>query len=104
MSKYGHYNHQYFSSVEYPKESFLISAISFYQNELDGISLDTELKTLPEKNEYDDTAICIMFNDKKIGYVPKQFKEYSQPILKIIHIKSVEGIKGIRVIGNSILQ
>ena len=53
-------------------------------------------------NKYDCDAICIMNNGNIIGYVPKISKELCKnnidQILKIINIKSINGIPGIRVI------
>ena len=107
MSIYGHYAKQYYGNkVEFPKESFLIAGISFYQDNCEEINYDIELNMVPEpNNEYDNTAISILFNDKIIGYVPKEPEYYkklcngniTEP-LKIINIKKIKGDYGIRVI------
>ena len=107
MSIYGHYAQQYYGNkIDFPKESFLIAGISFYQENCEGIDTDVELSMVPEpENEYDKTAISIMNNDKLIGYVPMKPEYYknlcneniSEP-LKIINIKKIKGNYGIRVI------
>ena len=107
MSIYGHYAQQYYGNkIDFPKESFLIAGISFYQENCEGIDTDVELSMVPEpENEYDQTAISIMNNDKLIGYVPMKPEYYknlcneniSEP-LKIINIKKIKGNYGIRVI------
>ena len=80
MSIYGHYAQQYYGNkVDFPKESFLIAGISFYQDNCEGINYDIELSMVPEpNNEYDNTAISILFNDKIIGYVPKEPEYYKK--------------------------
>ena len=107
MSIYGHYAQQYYGNkIDFPKESFLIAGISFYQENCEGIDTDVELSMVPEpENEYDKKAISIMNNDKLIGYVPMKPEYYknlcneniSEP-LKIINIKKIKGNYGIRVI------
>ena len=108
MSNYGHYNTQYYGNkIIFPKESFLVAGISYYQNNLVDIDLDSklELKTEPE-NKYDSKAIQILFNNKCIGYVPNNdfFKsiclKHINSNLKIINIKRESDNKnyGIRVI------
>lgn len=107
MSIYGHYAQQYYGNkVEFPKESFLIAGISFYLDNCEEINYDIELSMVSEpNNEYDNTAISILFNDKIIGYVPKEPEYYknlcneniTKP-LKIINIKKIKGDYGVRVI------
>jgi len=108
MSNYGHFSVQYYSNkIDFPKESFLIAGISYYQNNLLDIDLDSNLqfKTEPE-NKYDSRAIQILFNNKCIGYVPNNdfFKSIClknmNSNLKIINIKRESENKnyGIRVI------
>jgi hypothetical protein len=104
MSKYGHFTQQYYGNkIQFPEKSFLISGISFYKDKTSNITYNTELIMKEEKdNNYDCDAICIMNNRNIIGYVPKINKELCKnnidQILKIINIKSINGIPGIRVI------
>lgn len=104
MSIYGHYNHQYYGNKKcFPEESFLISGISFYKHNCCDIKYSTELKMQNElDNKYDSTAICIMNNNKIIGYVPNNHKElcnnHIMEPLKIINIKHINDNYGIRVI------
>ena len=108
MSIYGHFNAQYDGNkVAFPKESFLIRGISYYQDKLINIGYESELNLYPEpSNKYDKTAIQILFNNNKIGYVPNEdfFKnmciENINNNLKIINIKPEHdnGNLGIRVI------
>ena len=110
MSNYGHYNAQYYGNkIDFPKESFLISGISFYQKNLENINYESELLLNPEPtNKYDSEAIQILFNNKCIGYVPnntytkKMCQENIKDTLKIINLKreKEEGNFGIRVILN----
>ena len=108
MSFYGHFNGEYYGTkLKFPKESFLIAGISFYQTNLVDINFDSEitLKIEPD-NKYDSKAIQILFNDKCIGYVPNDeyFKnmcfQHIDNNLKIINIKRDTESKnyGIRVI------
>jgi hypothetical protein len=108
MSNYSHFTQTYYGNkINFPKESFLIAGISYYQNNLVYINLDSnlQLKTEPE-NKYDSNAIQILFNNKCIGYVPNNnfFKSMCLKnincILKIINIKRETENKnyGIRVI------
>jgi hypothetical protein len=106
MSIYGHYTQQYYGNkIDFPEQSFLISGISFYKENCKNINYETELNMeLEPTNQYDSNAISILHNNKKIGYVPtiKNIKELcknniSEP-LKIINIKNINGIIGIRVI------
>ena len=108
MSNYGHFNIQYEGNkINFPKESFLIAGISYYQNNLVDIDLDSnlQLNTEPE-NKYDRRAIQILFNKKCIGYVPNDDDVKSMcdkninSNLKIINIKRESENKnyGIRVI------
>lgn len=106
MSKYQH-NSKHENKIPFPAESFLIAGISHYQNNLDGINLNSilQLKTEPE-NIYDSNAIQILFNNKCIGYVPNQefFKsmciENINSNLRILKIKREPENKniGVRVI------
>jgi spore germination protein YaaH len=105
MSVNGHYNTQYFSSIEFPKQSFTIAGISYYQKNADNIQFDNKLIMKPEPNNiYDNSAIAIYYKDNKLGYVPnnKYYKilcnENIKNNLRIINIKSISGKKGIRVI------
>lgn len=110
MSIHGHYTTQYYGNkISFPKESFLIAGISHYQNNLENINFDSELKLRPEpNNKYDNKAIQILFNDKCIGYVPKDqyfntmCMENINDMLKIINIKreSENNNYGLRVILN----
>ena len=105
MSIYGHFTQQYYGNkIIFPKESFLISGTSFYKENCTTITYETELIMEPEPdNQYDSFAISIMYNDKIIGYVPKDdHKELcknniTEP-LKILNIKQINGNYGIRVI------
>ena len=101
MSKYGHYNHQYFSSVEFPTDSFLIAGISFFTDNCVDLTYNTILDCVPEVNEYDPTSICIVHNNKKIGYVPKKSINVNSlnvnSHLKIINIQKIKGYYGVRV-------
>ena len=114
MSKYGHYiQHYYGNKINFPKESFLISGISFYKENCSNITYDTELNMKFEPdNIYDQTAIAVMNNDKIIGYVPNNVtmpnnvtikklceNNITEP-LKVINIKKIKGNYGIRVIPN----
>ena len=110
MSRYGHYNLQYDGNkIDFPKASFTISGISHYQNNLTDINYDSVLsmKTEPQ-NKYDPTAISIIYNNKSIGYVPNDTYFKTLCInnigdnLKIINIKKINGIFGIRVIPNNV--
>jgi hypothetical protein len=98
------------NQIVFPEKSFLIKGISHFKENCLGIQYDSELTMMFEpNNEYDKDAICIMYNDKQIGYVPKdtigmEVKEFcknniDEP-LKIINIKMVSGNAsyGIRVI------
>jgi hypothetical protein len=107
MSIYGHYAQQYYGNkVSFPKESFLVAGISFNQDNCEDINYDDELNMVHEPtNKYDETAISIINNGKLIGYVPanpdyykKLCSENITEPLKIINIKKIEGIYGIRVI------
>lgn len=112
MSIYGHYTSQYYGNkIKFPEKSFLIVGISNYNENLDNISYDSELTMQYEPdNEFDKTAIRILYNNKKIGYVPnngtnikKMCQETIDEPLKIINIKIIkptDGKKsyGIRVI------
>jgi hypothetical protein len=105
MSIYGHFTQQYYGNkIIFPEKSFLISGISFYNENCSNITYDTELLMKPElDNKYDSFAISIMNNDKIIGYVRNsEIKELcknniTEP-LKIINIKMINGNYGIRVI------
>lgn len=56
----------------YPKTSFTIAGIGFYQNHLNGIHENSILTMeLEPDNTYDKKAIRIMYNNNKIGYVPR---------------------------------
>ena len=108
MSNYGHYNAQYYGNkIDFPKESFLIAGISFYQKNLENINFESQLILKAEPtNKYDKEAIQILFDNKCIGYVPKN--NYCKKIcqdninnyLKIINIKreTDKSNFGIRVI------
>ena len=106
MSIYGHFTQQYDGNkIIFPEESFLIAGISHYKNNCLDISYETELTMeLERDNEYDSSAISIMNNGKKIGYVPKKdniknlCNNNIQETLKIINIKQINGNYGIRVI------
>lgn len=104
MSIYGHFTHQYYGNkIIFPEHSFLISGISFYKENCTNITYDTELFMTDEPdNKYDNTAICILHNQKIIGYVPSQMKglckKHMNEPLKIINIKHINGNYGIRVI------
>ena len=110
MSKYGHYSQQYFGNkIEFPKESFKISGISFYQKYLDNINYESKLIMVKEpNNKYDSTAIKILYKDNLIGYVPNNgflkelCNENINEALKIINIKRIKGTYGIRVIPNKL--
>jgi hypothetical protein len=107
MSLYGHYAQQYYGNkIEFPEDSFLIAGISFNQANCEGIDYEVELTMkLEPDNEYDSSAISIMYNEKIIGYVPVKPDKYkklcneniTEP-LKIINIKKIEGKYGVRVI------
>ena len=114
MSLYGHYRQQYYGNkIDFPEESFLIAGISFNQGNREEINYDVDLTMkLEPDNEYDSSAISIMYNEKLIGYVPKtdtdKYKKLcneniTEP-LKIINIKKIEGKYGVRVIPKSLLN
>jgi len=106
MSIYGHYNQQYYDNKKiFPDKSFLISGISYYKDNCSNINYNTELFMKHEvDNKHDQFAICIMNNDKIIGYVPNTNDEIKnlcknniiEP-LQIINIK-INNYYGIRVI------
>jgi hypothetical protein len=108
MSVYGHFNKQYDGhKIQFPKESFLIAGISYYQNNLTNINFDSKITMkLEPKNKYDSNAIQLLYNNNCIGYVPNN--EYIKGIcrenidneLKIIVIKKEPENQnyGIRVI------
>ena len=105
MSIYGHYaEHYYGNKIIFPENSFLVSGISFYKNNCLNITYETELiMELEINNKYDSSAISIMNNGKKIGYVPNSkikelCKENIKEPLKIINIKQINRNYGIRVI------
>tara|TARA_B110000196_G_C20464602_1_gene350850 strand:- start:47 stop:397 length:351 start_codon:yes stop_codon:yes gene_type:complete len=105
MSVHGHYSQQYFATKEVQKESFLIAGISFFQENLKGISSKYTLSMEKDTtNEYDNDAIKILYNSNVIGYVPNEpfYKElcnYSiNDKLVIININKANNIIGIRVI------
>jgi hypothetical protein len=108
MSIYGHFNDQYYGNkIKFPKESFLIAGISYFQDNLVDINCNSKLKLkLEYNNKYDDSAIQILFNDKCIGYVPNNdfYKKMCliniNSDLKIINMKKESENKnfGIRVI------
>lgn len=109
MSIYGHFTQQYYGNkIIFPKESFLISGISYYKNNCDNINYNTKLYMKHDvDNKYDNFAISILNNDKIIGYVPNKNKEIKDfcinnmdQALKIINIKQINGNYGIRVIPN----
>lgn len=95
MSIYGHFTQQYYGKkIDFPKESFLIAGISYYQDNLENINYKSHLiMKLDPKNKYDSDAIQILFNEKCIGYVPNNIffknmcKENINSKLKIINIK-----------------
>ena len=94
--------HKYHKSIIYPDTSFTISGISYYQDNIKDIEYESFLYTRFENdNEFDNTAIAIYYNNKKIGYIPIKFK-YLFPednmSLKIIHFGKINNIWGIRVI------
>lgn len=105
MSKFGHYNQQYFSSVEFPKESFTISGISFYQENCKNINYNAKLKMLHEEdNRFVSNAIAIYKNNTKIGYVPNNQqlkklcnKHINEPLF-VINIKTIKNITGIHIL------
>lgn len=105
MSVYGHYNTEYFSSMNFPEQSFTIAGIKYYNDNAKHVVYDDELQMKYDvNNKYDSGAIAIYNKESQIGYVPN--KEYYKKIcneniretLKIINIKSIKGQKGIRVI------
>lgn len=108
MSVYGHFNAQYHGNkIKFPEDSFLIAGISNYQEHLKNINFDNKLiLQLEPTNIYDPTAIEIIYNNNRIGYVPKKepYKtlclENIDYKLKIINIKkeSDNNNFGIRVI------
>ena len=108
MYNFGHYTAQYYGNkIKFPEESFLIAGISYYQNNLVDINLDSILKLkLEPENKYDSKAIQILFKDKCIGYVPNidlyknMCLDNINNNLKIINIKRETENKnfGIRVI------
>ena len=106
---YGHFSHKYYGhTITFPKESFLISGISFYKENCINITYDTELIMKYEPhNKYDASAIfiSILSNNNIVGYVPNTSTEIKElcknnidEILKIINIKITNGNYGIRVI------
>jgi hypothetical protein len=110
MSIYGHFADQYYrNKINFPKESFLIAGISYYQQNLIDIDFDSEIiMKLEPENKYDSQAIQIIFNSKVIGYVPrndvikKMCIDNISSNLKVINIKKdyESNNYGIRVIPN----
>jgi len=110
MSIYGHFADQYYGNkINFPKESFLIAGISYYQQNLTDIDFDSEIiMKLEPDNKYDSQAIQVIFNNKVIGYVPKNDVIKQMCIdnissnLKVINIKKdyESNNYGIRVIPN----
>ena len=110
MSLNGYKTMEYYGNknkIKFPDESFLIAGISFYQNNLDNICHASELYMEEEPmNQFDSTAIKILYINKIIGYVPKNdnikniCKENIGDKLKIINIKKGPSSNhiGIRVI------
>lgn len=96
--------------TNFPKKSYKISGISFYQQNCKNITYKTELFMEQQfNNKYDKTAIMILDkNNNQIGYVPNNFKikkrclryllKKKQNTLKILNIKKINNIIGIRVI------
>ena len=104
MSNFGHYTQQYYGNkIKFPNESFLVAGISYYQDNCKNINYSSELlmKCEPE-NEYDNGAICILYDENKIGYVPKCMQMLCQENinkkLKVINIKNINNIVGVRVV------
>jgi len=112
MSVHGHYTHQYYGNrVDFPTESFLISGSTYInENNYTGITFSSELVMKTEfENEYDNTAIAVYWEDKKMGYVPNvpETKETcltalgDDDRLKVINLKKIPNEthrRGIRVI------
>ena len=110
MSLNGYKTMEYYGNknkIKFPDESFLIAGISFYHNNLDNICHASELYMEEEPtNQFDTTAIKILYNKKIIGYVPKNnnikniCKRNIGDKLKIINIKKILSTNniGIRVI------
>jgi hypothetical protein len=106
MSKFGHFSKQYYGNkIEFPKESFLISGISYYKDNCENITYNSKLSMIPDiHNVYDKTAISILYEGFIIGYVPNN--DYVKELCKnnisdnliIINIKQIKHNIGIRVI------
>lgn len=113
MSIYGHYSQQYYGKKNnFPEESFLISGISFHQENCKDIDYESELTMVFDtENIYDKNAISISNGEKLLGYVPAKIDKYkkicseniTEP-LKILNIQKIEGIYGIRVIPKCFLE
>ena len=69
----------------YPVESFLIYGSCFYKENIIGIEKETQLVMIKENNNT-HIDICVMHNNKKIGYVPHTAHEYCKELLKIVYI------------------
>ena len=105
MSNYGHFTQEYYGNkIKFHNNSFLISGISFYQDNIKNIGYNSDIIMEYEPlNKYDKNAIKIIYNNNIIGYVPKKEQDKIENIndkLKIINIKRDYNSKnyGIRVI------
>ena len=112
MSKFGHYEQQYWGNkIKFPIESFLIAGISHYQKSLGDIPINTDIELFMElepDNIHDKTAIRILYDNNKIGYVPNKneikklcLEELNEPLIIINLKREKETINknfGIRVI------
>ena len=102
--------------IIFHNESFTISGISYCQDIVKDINYDCELFMIFEtNNNYDKEAIAIHYNNSKIGYVPKDYKERMKEYItnnnnkmKIINIKKIRNnnkdIIGIRIIHESLFE
>jgi hypothetical protein len=81
---------------------FSVKGISYYQDNLEGINAHSELSMcLEPDNEYDNQAIAIFHDNKKIGYVPKEekYKELAlNNIDKKLKIYDIGNVKNTNII------
>lgn len=53
-----------------------VAGISFYQDNLEGLSIGDKLDIIPQpENPYDPGALAVFYNGKQLGYLPKVVSE-----------------------------
>ena len=111
LNKKVSYDYQY-KVIDYPANSFKISGISHYQHNAKLVQYSSNLYAYREPNNpYDSKAIMLTYDNDIVGYVPKSMQYYVRELLeqgksifKVINIKSVAHIIGIRVIAEEEYQ